>query len=181
MIATGSLQSPLGTSGHPFTDTMSSPLHSASSSHVKQILDQTGHHVPSTECKNIPSTSFQPIFDPALDEYVKQIGIDPIKHPIAGRLQTCHSPDDVLKLIEEKTNEFKDYRDANGTLINSLIPVVNVIHALSGDFGEAASLVSRIALSFLVTFSPVCCYQVPFQPAGAIFAGVDILLTVRIL
>ena len=90
----------------------------------------------------MPSTSFQPILDAAFADYVKQTGIDPTKHPFADRLQTCHSPDDVLKLIEEKTNEFKDYREGNRKLINCLKPVVNVIHAFSGVLGEAASLVS---------------------------------------
>ncbi|KAH8996181.1 hypothetical protein EDB86DRAFT_3243480, partial [Lactarius hatsudake] len=105
----------------------------------------------------MPSASFQPIFDAALADYANQIGIDPTKHPSADRLQACHSPDDVLKLLEEKANEFKDYRDGNRKLIDCLKPVVNVIHAFSGVLGGAVSFV-------------------PFQPAGAIFAGVDILL-----
>ncbi|KAH9173216.1 hypothetical protein EDB89DRAFT_1905501 [Lactarius sanguifluus] len=58
------------------------------------------------------------------------------------------SPDDVLKLLEDKANAFKAYRDGN----------LQVIHALSGILGEAASLV-------------------PFPPAKAIFAGVDVLIT----
>ncbi len=125
--------------------------------------------------------TFRPILDAALADYANQIGIDPAKHPSADRLQACHSPDDVLKLLEDKANEFKDYRDGNRKLIDCLKPIVNVIHAFSGILGEAVSLVSRIPSFFLFTFSLVCCYQVPFQPAGAIFAGVDILLAVRIL
>ncbi|KAH9173842.1 hypothetical protein EDB89DRAFT_1905008 [Lactarius sanguifluus] len=83
--------------------------------------------------------------------------MDPAEHPFADQLQTCHSPDDVLRLLEDKANEFKDYREGNRKLIDCLKPVVNVIHALSGVLGDAVSLV-------------------PFQPAGAIFTGVDILL-----
>ncbi|KAH9027682.1 hypothetical protein EDB84DRAFT_1439809 [Lactarius hengduanensis] len=105
----------------------------------------------------MPSTSFQPILDAAFADYTKQIGIDPAEHPFAGQLQTCHSPDDVLKLLEAKANEFKDYREGNRKLIDCLKPVVNVIHAFSEVLGEAISLV-------------------PFQPAKAIFVGVGVLL-----
>jgi hypothetical protein len=127
------------------------------------------------------STSFQPILDAAFADYAKQIGIDPTNYPFAEQLQTCHSPDDVLKLLEDKANEFKDYREGNRKLIDCLKPVVNVIHAFSQVLGEAVSLVRRIVVDsfFRLTFPPLC-NQVPFQPAGVIFVGVDVLLAVRI-
>jgi hypothetical protein len=128
----------------------------------------------------MPSTSFQPILEAAFADYVKQTGIDLAGHPFAARLPTCNSPDDVLKQLEEKANEFKDYREGNRKLIDCLKPVVNVIHTFSGVLGEAVSLVSRIVSFSLFIFSPVCCYQIPFKPAKAIFVGVDILLAVRV-
>ncbi len=70
----------------------------------------------------MPFTSFQPIFDATFADYAEQIGIDPAKHPFADRLQTCHSPDDVLKLFEDKANEFKDYREGKRKLIDCLKP-----------------------------------------------------------
>jgi hypothetical protein len=91
----------------------------------------------------MPSTSIKPIIDAAFSDYVKQTGIDPAKHPFADQLQTCHSPDDVLKLLEVKANEFKDYREGNRKLIDRLKPVVNVIHVFSDVLGEVVSLVSR--------------------------------------
>jgi hypothetical protein len=127
------------------------------------------------------SASFQPILDAALADYAKQIVIDPVKHPFVDQFRSCTSPDDVLKILEDKAHEFKDFRDGNRKLIDSLNPVVKVIHAFSGILGEAASLVSRIPSFFVYTFSLVYYYQVPFPPAGAIFAGLDILLAVRIL
>ncbi len=107
---------------------------------------QTGQSIDRTK---MPSTSFQPILDAAFADYAMQIGIDPTKHPFTDRLQTCHSPDDVLKLLQDKANEFKDYREGNRKLIDCLKPVVNVIHAFSGVLGEAVSLVSRIGSFFL--------------------------------
>ena len=88
------------------------------------------------------STPFQPILDAAFADYANQTGIDLAKHPVSGHLQTCHSPDDVLKLLEKKVNEFKDYREGNRKLIDCLKPVVNVIQAFSGVLGEVVSLVS---------------------------------------
>jgi hypothetical protein len=129
----------------------------------------------------MPPASFQPILDAALADYATQIGIDPVEHPIVDQLRSCHSPDDVLKLLEVKANEFKVFRDGNRKLIDCLNPVVKVVHAFSGIIGQAASFVSRISSFFIFTFSLVCHIQVPFPPAGAIFAGLDILLAVRIL
>ena len=102
------------------------------------------------------SASFQPILDAALADYAKQIGIDPVKHPIVDQLRSCHSPDDVLKLLENKAKEFKDYRDGNRKLIDCLKPVVKVIHAFSGILGEAASFVSRMPSLFVFTFPLIC-------------------------
>ena len=97
----------------------------------------------------MPSASFQPLLDAALADYVKQIGIDPVKHPFVDQLRSCHSPDDVLNLLEGKANEFKHFRDGNRKLIDCLNPVVKVIHAFSGILGEAASFVSRMSSLFL--------------------------------
>ena len=104
----------------------------------------------------MPSASFQPILDAALADYTKQIGIDPVKHPFVDQLRTCHSPDDVLKLLGEKANAFKEFREGNCKLINCLNPVVKVIHAFSGILGEAASFVSQMPTIFVSTFSLIC-------------------------
>ncbi|KAH8980105.1 hypothetical protein EDB92DRAFT_303341 [Lactarius akahatsu] len=101
--------------------------------------------------------SFQPILDAALADYSKQVGIDLATHPLADGLRSCGSPDDVLKLLEDKANEFKDFRDGNRKLLNWLRPVVYVVHSLSAVLGASITLV-------------------PFEPAKAIFAGVDVLI-----
>ncbi len=125
----------------------------------------------------MPLTSFLPILDTALADYTKQIGIDPAKHPFADQLHTCRSSDDVIKLLEDEANKFKDYREGNRKLINCLQPIVKVIHAFSDVLGEAVSLVGRKGSFFQFTFS-LLCYQVPFPPAKAIFVGVDVILAV---
>ncbi|KAH8977777.1 hypothetical protein EDB86DRAFT_3249450 [Lactarius hatsudake] len=103
----------------------------------------------------MPAVSFPAIIDKALADYRDQIGVELDKHPFADELRGRDSPDDVLKLLEDKANAFKVYRDGNRKLINWLSPVVQVIHTLSSVLGEA----------------------IPLQAAKAIFVGVDVLIT----
>ena len=88
------------------------------------------------------STTFQSIFDAAVDSYFKQTGIDLTKHPSAGKLQNCRSSDDVLQILSERESAFNDYRDKYRNLIDRLRPVVQVTHAFSAVLGQAAGLVS---------------------------------------
>ncbi|KAH8987450.1 hypothetical protein EDB92DRAFT_1817914 [Lactarius akahatsu] len=99
--------------------------------------------------------SFQAILDKALADYREQVGIELDKHPFVDELGGRDSPDGVLKLLEDKANAFKVYRDGNRMLIDWLNPVVQAVHTLSGVLGEA----------------------VPFQLAKPIFIGVDVLIT----
>ena len=99
----------------------------------------------------MPSMSFQPILEAALADYTKQLGINLATYPIADSLslQLCGSPDDVLKLLEDKANEFKTFRDGNRKLIDWLSPVVHTVHALSAVLGASITLVGRNSFVFL--------------------------------
>ena len=88
----------------------------------------------------MPAASFQAILDRALADYREQIDVELDKHLFADELRDRDSPDDVLKLLEDKANRFKAYRDGNRKLINWLSPVVHVIHTLSGVLGQAVSV-----------------------------------------
>ena len=124
----------------------------------------------------MPVISFQAILNKALADYDEQIGVELDKHPFADELRGRDSPDEVLMLLEDRAKSFKVYRDGNRKLINWLSPVVQVVHMLSSVLGEA---VSSMIWSTLLTISPSG-YQVPFQPAKAIFVGIDLLFTVCI-
>jgi len=75
------------------------------------------------------SSDFQFIFDIALADYRAHTGVDLSQYPFAETLQNCQSADAVLELLQEKVQEFKDYRNGNRKLIDSLKPVVHVLHA----------------------------------------------------
>ncbi|KAF8256367.1 hypothetical protein EI94DRAFT_1793479 [Lactarius quietus] len=100
---------------------------------------------------------FQSIID-ALDKYAEQTGINLNENPFADKVKGCSSSDAVLVLLQENLKAFKDYRDKDRKFIDCLIPVVQFVHAFSGILGDAAGLI-------------------PFQPAGLIFSGIDILFT----
>ena len=88
------------------------------------------------------SSNFESILDAALSDYAKQTGIDLATHPSAQILQNCNSADAILDLLRDKANQFQAYRDGNRKLIDSLKPVVHVLHAVSSILGEAAAMVS---------------------------------------
>ena len=101
----------------------------------------------------MPTASFRAILDKALADYRDQIGVDLDKQSFADELRGRDSPEDILKLLENKANTFKVYRDGNRKLINWLSPVVRVIHTLSGVLGEAVSLMSQMRWFILLIFS----------------------------
>jgi hypothetical protein len=88
------------------------------------------------------AAKFQSILGAAFENYAKQTGIDLSKHPSADKLQSCHSPDDVIQLLLERETAFNNYRDKYRQLIDCFRPIVQVVHAFSGFIGEAADLVS---------------------------------------
>ena len=102
----------------------------------------------------MPSNSFQPILDEALADYSKQVGIDLATHPLSNGFRSCASPNAVLKILEDKAKEFKEFREGNRKLINWLKPVVHIVYTLSAVLSAALTLVSQnSSLHFL--FSPV--------------------------
>jgi len=77
-----------------------------------------------------------------LADYTKNTGIDLSKTPFAAALEHSNSPEAILQLLHDQENAFKEYRDANRSLINCLSPAVKVIQAFSGIIGAAVNLVS---------------------------------------
>ena len=98
-----------------------------------------------------PSPSNLQLIINALADYAKQTEIDVTNNPFYERIKLLNSPKDILELLQERENAFRQYREGNRKLISSLSPAVEVLHALSGILGEAVSLVSRRG----VTYHPV--------------------------
>ena len=90
-----------------------------------------------------PDSNSRLVID-ALWNYANLTGVDLSKNPFAQNLQACNTPDDILELLQEREKAFKEYRDGNRRLIESISPAVRVLHAFSDFLGEAISLVSHI-------------------------------------
>ncbi|KAH9960391.1 hypothetical protein BC827DRAFT_391006 [Russula dissimulans] len=110
----------------------------------------------------VPSSSsnFQRILNDALKAYQKRTKHNLLEHPLATQLQACNSTTTILALLYQQVHEFNRSQSSDGRLSKWLDPTVNVLYALSGKLGEGVGLV--------------------FSPAKVIFAGVGVLLLVRI-
>ena len=99
------------------------------------------------------SDNFKFVFNAALADYLDKTGVDLTKDSSTEKLQNCQSADAILELLQDKTNQFKDCRNGNHKLINSLKPVVQVLHTFSGVLGGVAGLVSASmpAIRHLIT------------------------------
>jgi hypothetical protein len=88
-------------------------------------------------------SSFQDLFNAALQEYQNQTGCELTEHPLAKRLETCGSVDSITTILQEQAQIFCKFRGDEGKLMKSLKSLVDVLYTLSIStvFGEAIGLV----------------------------------------
>jgi hypothetical protein len=123
------------------------------------------------------SSNFQLIINNALKAYEKRTKKDLLSHPLAARIQTCQTPSSILAVLQEQVqgpNQFR--RDG---LTKWLDPTVNVIHAFSTTLESGVSLVRLRTYAYLR--SPLSYSWQLFSPANVVFAGIGLLLSVRIV
>ena len=128
-----------------------------------------------------PSSTFQSLFDVALQDYENQTGTKLADHPLAKQLEACNSVDSVASFLQERARAFHEFRGEDGKFMRSLKRVVHVLYTLSTNaaLGESIGLVVRrkILLGILHSLHT----QQPFPPMKAIFAGFAVLLVVHTL
>jgi hypothetical protein len=88
------------------------------------------------------SSSYQSIFDNALNEYRNKTKQDLRAHPLLAKLQTCDSPDTVLIVLREQIPKFDHSRIGDDRLAKWLNPIVKVLSTFSEAIGSGVSLVS---------------------------------------
>ncbi|KAF8493658.1 hypothetical protein F5888DRAFT_715108 [Russula emetica] len=106
------------------------------------------------------SSNFQVIFNNALKAYQKRTKKDLLAHPLAGELENCNSPTKILAVLHQQVQGLDQSLSSDDRWTKWLDPTVNVLYILSETLGEGISLV--------------------FSPGKVIFAGVGVLLSVRI-
>ena len=89
------------------------------------------------------SSTFQSLFDVALQDYEKQTGTKLADHPLARQLEACNSEDSVTTFLQERARTFHEFRGQDGKFMRSLKRVVHVLYTLSTNaaLGESIGLV----------------------------------------
>ena len=126
-----------------------------------------------------PST-FQALFNTALQDYKEKTGNSLVDHPIAKQLQECDSVKSVSAILEEQAQVFREFRD-HGKLISSLKHLADILCSplISTVLGEGIGLV--VLPKTTRRYTPLLIGAIisqPLPPAKAIFTGFAILLAV---
>jgi hypothetical protein len=91
-------------------------------------------------------SNYRPIFDSALEAYKKKTGKDLTSDPLLCRLETCHSPDDILVILREHIDHHIDHpKNSSDGLTKCLNPTVNVLYTFSAIIGAGPGLVSLVS------------------------------------
>ena len=77
------------------------------------------------------SSTFDTLFNAALENYTKRTGKDLRNHPLASKIDSCDGPDSILDIFQEQARAFDEFKRGDTKLLGWLRPVVNVLHALS--------------------------------------------------
>ena len=87
------------------------------------------------------------LFGAALQDYETQTGIPLLEHPLAERLQNCHSVESIAAVLHGQTENFNEFQGKE-KLFKSLKNAISVLHRLSayGKLGEVIGLVHLKAL-----------------------------------
>ena len=98
------------------------------------------------------SSSFQALFNAALQDYANRTGTKLDDHPIAKQLEKCDSVDSISSLLQDHARKFSDFQGEDGRIMKSLKRAVHVLYTLSTStaLGEGIGLVfqkSLIAIS----------------------------------
>ena len=93
------------------------------------------------------SSSFQGLFNAALQDYENQTKTKLVQHPLAKKLETCNSVDSITTILQEQAQIFGGFRD-DGKIMKSLTSSVDVLYTLSNNtiLGEVVGLVVHATL-----------------------------------
>ena len=89
------------------------------------------------------SSSFQGLFNAALQDYENQTKTKLVQHPLAKKLEACDSVDSITAILQEQAQIFGGFRGDDGKIMKSLRSSVDVLYTLSNStiLGEAIGLV----------------------------------------
>ena len=76
------------------------------------------------------STSFQGLFNAALENYENETGTKLVEHPFAKQLETCNSAESITIVLQEQAQKFCEFRGNDGKITKFLKSSVDVLYPL---------------------------------------------------
>jgi len=125
------------TPSEPRPSTQLSPKYPPSSSNSLSAFTFMSH----TQSSAASSSKFQLIISNALDTYRKRTKKDILTHPLAARLQPCHTPTAILTILREQIHGLDQSQITAERWSKWLDPTVNVLFAFSATIGAGVGLV----------------------------------------
>jgi hypothetical protein len=90
-------------------------------------------------------STFQTLFNAALQGYKDKTGDALIDHPIARQLEACEYVNSITTVLQEQARRFREFRESDGRLMKALNSSVDVLgsSSISSALDEAIGLVVR--------------------------------------
>ena len=100
------------------------------------------------------SSSFQGLFNAALQDFENQTKTELVEHPLAKKLEACDSVDSITAILQEQVRIFGEIRGEDIKIMKSLRSSVDILYTLSNStiLGEVIGLVSTYKI-----FNRGCC------------------------
>ena len=96
------------------------------------------------------SSSFQALFNAALEDYTNKTGTKLLYHPLAAQLDECDSVESISTLLQVQAQAFRKFHGEDGKIMRPLKRVIHVLYTFSRSpfFGEGVGLVCPKVLHF---------------------------------
>jgi hypothetical protein len=91
-------------------------------------------------------STFQVLFNSALQDYKDKTGTSLIDHPIAKQLEICESVSSITAILQEQAQSFREFRENDGKLMKAINSSVDVLYSpsISSALNGAIGLVVRL-------------------------------------
>jgi len=116
---------------------LSPPKYLPSSSNPFSVFTLMSH----TQSAAASSSNFRLIISNALDAYRNRTKNDLPTHPLAARLQACHTPAAILTILREQIHGLDQSQSSAERWSKWLDPTVNVLFSFSAAIGACVGLV----------------------------------------
>ena len=88
------------------------------------------------------SARFKALFESALQAYEKKTGVCLARHPLAIKLQSCHTVEAITGLLQDQAQAFRDLQGSD-KIMKSLMTTVSILSKLSSTASLAFGLVRQ--------------------------------------